>query len=342
MNVTSEVSLKAYNTFAIDSIAQYFVEVTSVAQLQEVLTDKKWQQMPKLILGGGSNLLFTSHFEGLVIKIGIGGIEVVEENQREVWIKVGAGENWHQLVMYCIEQGWGGVENLSLIPGTVGAAPMQNIGAYGVEIKDVFESLEAVEISNGNAQTFSAEECKFGYRESVFKNKYRGQYIIASVVFKLSKQPEINTSYGAIEEVLTERLGANFAQSASIRDISDAVIHIRQSKLPDPAEIGNAGSFFKNPVVARSTYKTLQQQYSNIPGYTVSESEVKVPAGWLIEQAGWKGKRFGEVGVHDRQALVLVNYGEGTGEAVKKLAFNIQQSVQKKFGILIQPEVNMV
>ncbi|MEM9671606.1 MAG: UDP-N-acetylmuramate dehydrogenase [Bacteroidota bacterium] len=342
MKVASRVSLKAYNTFGINSTAQYFAEVSSVAELQELLGDEQWQRTPKLILGGGSNLLFTSHFNGLVIKIGIGGIEVVEENHQEVWIKVGAGENWHQLVIYCIERVWGGIENLSLIPGTVGAAPMQNIGAYGVEIKDVFESLEAVEISSGNVRSFSTEDCKFGYRESVFKNIYKGQFIITSVVFRLNKQPLLNTSYGAIKEVLVERLGKDNLNSASIRDVSDAVIHIRQSKLPDPAEIGNAGSFFKNPVVPASKFEALKQEYRNVPGYPVSETEVKVPAGWLIEQAGWKGKRFGEVGVHDRQALVLVNHGGATGEAVKKLAYDIQQSVQEKFGILIQPEVNMV
>jgi len=342
MKVASEVSLKAFNTFGIDSTAQYFVEVSSAVQLQELLREDQWKRTPKLILGGGSNLLFTSHFEGLVIKVGIGGIEVVVENQEEVWINVGAGENWHQLVVHCIEQGWGGIENLSLIPGTVGAAPMQNIGAYGVEIKDVFESLQAVQISSGKVRGFTAEDCKFGYRESVFKNIYKGQFIITSVVLKLSKRPVINTSYGAIEEVLTERLGENALEQASIRDVSDAVIHIRQSKLPDPTEIGNAGSFFKNPIVSAAQYESLKQKYQKVPGYPLSETEVKVPAGWLIEQAGWKGKRFGDVGVHDRQALVLVNHGGATGEAVKKLAYDIQQSVQEKFGVLIQPEVNIV
>ncbi len=312
MKVASRVSLKAYNTFGINSTAQYFAEVSSVAELQELLGDEQWQRTPKLILGGGSNLLFTSHFNGLVIKIGIGGIEVVEENHQEVWIKVGAGENWHQLVIYCIERVWGGIENLSLIPGTVGAAPMQNIGAYGVEIKDVFESLEAVEISIWIVRRFSSDYCYFGYRVCVFKNIYKGQFIITSVVFRLNKQPLLNTSYGAIKEVLVERLGKDNLNSASIRDVSDAVIHIRQSKLPDPAEIGNAGSFFKNPVVPASKFEALKQEYRNVPGYPVSETEVKVPAGWLIEQAGWKGKRFGEVGVHDRQSLVLVNHGAAT------------------------------
>ncbi len=342
MEVVSNISLKAYNTFGIESTARHFVEVSSVEELQELLRLQEWKNTPKLILGGGSNLLFTAQYDGLIIKMNIRGIELVEENDEFIWVKVGAGENWHEFVMHCIEQGWGGVENLSLIPGTVGAAPMQNIGAYGVEIKDVFASLEAVKIDTVQRQTFSGEECQFGYRESVFKTIYKGQYIIASVTFRLSKHPEINTSYGAIEEVLTERLGEVGVKSASIREVSDAVIHIRQSKLPDPQEIGNAGSFFKNPVVPREQFETLQQQFDKVPGYPVSKNEVKVPAGWLIEQAGWKGKRFGNVGVHDRQALVLVNLGGAQGEEVKKLAYDIQQSVEEKFGILIQPEVNII
>ncbi|MEM9831385.1 MAG: UDP-N-acetylmuramate dehydrogenase [Bacteroidota bacterium] len=342
MKVVPNVSLKSYNTFGIEATAHHFAEVNSVVELQELLGQATWRDVPKLILGGGSNLLFTSSFEGLVIKMNIQGIEVVEETDETVEVKVGAGENWHDFVIYCIDQGWGGIENLSLIPGTVGAAPMQNIGAYGVEVKDVFQSLEAVAIETAQPRTFIGEECQFGYRESVFKTIYKGQYIIASVNFRLSKQPIINTSYGAIEEVLTERLGEAAVASASIRDVSDAVIHIRQSKLPDPQEIGNAGSFFKNPVVLQTKFTELRQQFDKVPGYPVSDSEVKVPAGWLIEQAGWKGKRFGNVGVHDRQALVLVNLGEAQGEEVKKLAYDIQQSVQGKFGILIQPEVNIV
>ncbi|WKN41735.1 UDP-N-acetylmuramate dehydrogenase [Tunicatimonas pelagia] len=342
MEVASNISLKDYNTFGIDAVARHLVKVSSVEKLQDVLKQDRWKETPKLILGGGSNVLFTSPEVELVVKMDIRGIEVIEENDDFVWIKVGAGENWHELVMYCIDQGWGGVENLSLIPGTVGAAPMQNIGAYGVEIKDVFTQLEAVDIETATLRTFNPEECKFGYRESVFKNIYKEKYIIASVNFRLNKRPQINTSYGAIEEVLTERLGSTGAKSASIRDVSEAVIHIRQSKLPDPNKIGNAGSFFKNPVVPRAKFEGLQQQFTSVPGYPVSESKVKVPAGWLIEQAGWKGKRFGNVGVHNRQALVLVNFGSAQGEEIKKLAYDIQQSVQEKFGILIQPEVNIV
>ena len=342
MKIESDVSLKSYNTLGIEANAHYFTEISSVEELQELLQQESWQQTPKLILGGGSNLLFTSHFDGLVMKMDIRGIDVIEENEDFVWIRAGAGENWHELVMYCVEHGWGGVENLSLIPGTVGAAPMQNIGAYGVEIKDVFESLEAVEISTGSRRQFTGEECRFGYRESVFKNTCKGQYIITSVVFRLSKKPVINTAYGAIEATLTERLGAAALQKASIRDVSEAVMHIRRSKLPDPALIGNAGSFFKNPIVGRAIFEEIQQTYPTVPGYPISDQEVKLPAGWLIEQAGWKGKRFGSVGVHDQQALVLVNHGGASGEAVKKLAYDIQASVQEKFGVAIEPEVNMV
>lgn len=342
MEVASNTTLKPFNTFGIDATAHHLVKIHSIEELQQVLRQDRWQEMPKVILGGGSNILFTSSDVPLVLKMDIRGIEVVEEDNEAVWIKVGAGEDWHELVMYCIDQGWGGVENLSLIPGTVGAAPMQNIGAYGVEIKDVFTQLEAVDIETASPRTFRAEECKFGYRESVFKNIYKGKYIITSVNFRLSKQPAINTSYGTIEEVLTERLGPTGVKSASIRDVSEAVVHIRQSKLPDPKKIGNAGSFFKNPVVPRAKFEELRQQFPSVPGYPVSEQEVKVPAGWLIEQAGWKGKRLGSIGVHDRQALVLVNHGGGTGEAIQKLAYDIQQSVQEKFGILIQPEVNIV
>lgn len=342
MNIESEVSLKAYNTFGIEATARHFVQINSVEELQEVLRSKQWQNTPKLIVGGGSNLLFTRHFDGLVIKMSIQGIEVVEENEESVWVRSGAGENWHELVMYCIEHGWGGVENLSLIPGTVGAAPMQNIGAYGVEIKDVFESLEAINSTTGDLRVFTGEECKFGYRESVFKNIYKGQYIITSVVFKLSKKPVINTSYGAIESTLIQRLGEDALKQANIRDVSEAVMHIRRSKLPDPSLIGNAGSFFKNPIITQAQFEKLKQTHQSVPNYPLSDQEVKIPAGWLIEQAGWKGKRFGSVGVHEQQALVLVNHGGATGESVKKLALDIQASVKEKFGVEIEPEVNMI
>jgi len=253
-------------------------------------------------------------------------------------VKAMAGENWHEFVLYCIENGWAGVENLSLIPGTVGAAPMQNIGAYGVEVKDVFDSLEAVEISSGKYKEFSAEDCAFGYRESVFKTSLKGKYIITSVVFKLRKTPKFNISYGAIQSTLDE-MGIT---ELSLKAISDAVIKIRQTKLPDPAKIGNSGSFFKNPTLDKKDYESLKAKFSEIPGYHLPEEKVKIPAAWLIEQAGWKGKTFGEIGVHKDQPLVLVNYGNGKGADIRDLAYKIQTSVADKFGIALSAEVNII
>lgn len=341
MNIQENVSLKPYNTFHIEARAEKFVAIRSVDELQQVLKEPAYAQMPKLILGGGSNMLFTRDFEGLVLKISVPGIEVVDEDDHQVQVKAGAGVNWHQLVLHCIDQGFGGIENLSLIPGTVGAAPLQNIGAYGVELKDTFHSLEAVHIKSGELRRFHKEECQFGYRDSIFKNSLKGQYIITSVTLTLSKNPIVNISYGAIEETLAQRQN-NDGRAPGIREVSEAVIYIRQSKLPDPAVIGNAGSFFKNPVISVEKYEQLKQVYEKVPGYVLSDSTVKVPAGWLIEQSGWKGKRLGQVGVHDKQALVLVNHGGGQGEEVKELAYKIKESVYEKFGIELMPEVNIV
>jgi len=339
MHIQENISLKSFNTFGIQANAAYFCEVNALEELTAFLQEKNDSiDKPLLILGGGSNLLFTKDFQGIVLKNSIQGIEVIKENESHVWVRAGAGENWHNFVLHCIAQGFGGIENLSLIPGTVGAAPMQNIGAYGVEIKDVFEQLEAVEIETGKIHHFNNTDCHFGYRESVFKNIYKGKFIIASVILKLSKKPVVNTSYGAIEETLQNE----GITAPTIRDVSNAVIKIRQSKLPDPADIGNAGSFSKNPVIALKVYETLKAENPEMPGYKVSDEEMKVPAGWLIEQCGWKGKRFGEVGVHKNQALVLVNYGNANGEDVKELAFKIQASVNERFGIALTPEVNMV
>lgn len=342
MQVLEDVSLQPYNTFGIDVHTRYWAKITSVADLQKILRHPDYQGVPKLVLGGGSNILFTQNFEGLVIKLDIQGIEVIEENEEYVWVKTGAGVSWHTLVLHCIEQGYGGLENMSLIPGTVGAAPMQNIGAYGVEIKDVFIALQAVEIATGKIAGFDHAQCQFGYRSSIFKHELKGQYIITSVTLKLSKKPVINTSYGAIEATLSDLLADRPNATPTIQDVSRAVISIRQSKLPDPAQIGNAGSFFKNPVIPRQQYEALAMQYKNIPGYTVSDQEVKVPAGWLIEQCGWKGRRLGDIGVHDKQALVLVNYGGGQGGDLQKLAYQIKDSVKQKFDITIEPEVNML
>jgi UDP-N-acetylmuramate dehydrogenase len=283
-------------------------------------------------------MLFTSDFDGLVIKINIGGIEVVNETDEHVYIKVGAGVVWHDLVLYCIERNYAGMENLSLIPGTVGAAPMQNIGAYGVEIKEIFENLEAIHMQTGQSRIFGNADCLFGYRESIFKKELKGQYVIVNVTFRLNKVPVFNTSYGAILDTLKTMN----VQDLSIKAISDAVCQIRKSKLPDPAEIGNAGSFFKNPEIPLEQYNKLQQQYPQIPGYVVSAQTMKVPAGWLIEQTGWKGKQVGNTGVHKNQALVLVNYGKAQGNEIKALSEEVQRTVHEKFGIWLQAEVNFV
>lgn len=343
MTIQENVSLRPYNTFGIEAKARYFVRITDAATLQELIHQKIYQEQEIMILGGGSNILLTRDYDGLVIKMDIRGIEVVEENEKFAWVRSGAGENWHEFVLHCIAQGYGGIENLSLIPGTVGAAPMQNIGAYGVEIKDVFEQLQAVHLQSGEIRTFNHQECQFGYRESVFKHDLKGKYVITSVIFRLSKQPEINTSYGTIEDALYEMRSAEGYQSRpAIQEVSDAVIQIRQSKLPDPKVIGNAGSFFKNPVVSKAKYEALQQEYDKVPGYPVTEDTVKVPAGWLIEKCGWKGRRVGETGVHSKQALVLVNHGNVKGADVYALAMEIKKSVKEQFDIDISPEVNII
>ncbi|HKP32451.1 MAG TPA: UDP-N-acetylmuramate dehydrogenase [Chitinophagaceae bacterium] len=327
-------SLKDLNTFHIDAKAKAFATFSSLDELQAIdLTNKK-----HLILGGGSNILFTKDFDGLILKNEIKGIEVVKEDDDHVYLKVGAGENWHQFVMYCIAHDHAGVENLSLIPGNVGASPMQNIGAYGVEIKEVFESLEAYHLAEKKVVTFSANDCEFGYRESVFKRKYKDQFAILNVTFRLSKKPTFNTTYGAIEQEL-QRMGV---KELSIRSISQAVINIRSSKLPDPNEIGNAGSFFKNPTVDNYKFQSLKEEFPSIVGYTVSPKSVKLAAGWLIEQAGWKGYRRGDAGVHAKQALVLVNYGAAEGAEIYKLSEEILKSVQEKFGVTLEREVNIM
>lgn len=338
MVVNENISLKQYNTFGIDAKARYFTEISSVTELRELLRQPGYADMHKLILGGGSNLLFTRDFTGLVIKNNIHGIEVIKENEENVWIAAGGGENWHQFVLYCIEHGFAGIENLSLIPGTVGAAPMQNIGAYGVEIKDYFHTLEAVEMGTGQLHTFDREDCQFGYRNSIFKNELKGRYLIVKVIFRLNKNPVFHTSYGAIRQTL-DAMGV---EQLSIKAVSEAVIRIRQSKLPDPAQIGNAGSFFKNPTIDKDVFERIRERYPDIPGYDAPAGQVKVPAGWLIDQCGWKGKVAGNVGVHKNQALVLVNLGNARGHEVKKLAEDIQESVVSQFGIELMPEVNMV
>lgn len=336
--IIERASLKEYNTFGIETEAQYFTEVNNVEELLSILKDNEFAGVPKMILGEGSNILFTQDFQGLVIRNRITGINKVSEDEHSVIINIGAGENWHEFVLYAIDHGLGGIENLSLIPGTVGAAPMQNIGAYGVEIKDVFEYLEALNKETFEVEKFDLENCKFDYRQSVFKNIFKDKYVITSVSFRLTKQHTLNTSYGAIEETLSNE----GVTDPSIKDVSSAVIKIRQSKLPDPVEIGNAGSFFKNPVINSIDHEGLKAEFPEIPGYELPNDEVKIPAAWLIQNCGWKGRRFGDIGVHENQALVLVNYGGGKGADLKKLAQDIQASVTDKFGIELEMEVNVI
>jgi UDP-N-acetylmuramate dehydrogenase len=335
MQLTENFSLKLYNTFGIHAMAKYFAAFANTNELAEILENKNEH---KLILGGGSNILFTKNYDGLVLKNEIAGIEKINEDDAHVYIRAGAGVGWHEFVLYCITNNFAGVENLSLIPGSVGASPMQNIGAYGVEIKDVFHELEAYNIEEKKLATFSKNDCAFGYRESIFKNKYKGQFVITSVTFKLNKIPVYNTSYGAIETEL-EKMGV---QSPSIKAISDAVINIRQSKLPDPKQIGNAGSFFKNPTIQNTQFEKLQHEFPNIVGYAVGENETKLAAGWLIEQCGWKGYRKGDAGCHEKQALVLVNYGNAIGEEILQLSEKIINSVKLEYDVLLSTEVNII
>lgn len=337
MRVLNDISLKEYNTFGLDVLANQFVDVTSKQELINVLT--KFKNEDKFILGGGSNLLLTKNIDAIVIHLNSKGINVVHEEDSFVHVKVQAGENWHEFVLWCLENGFGGLENLSLIPGNVGTAPIQNIGAYGVELKDVFIECEAIDIKTLNSRIFNNKDCKFGYRNSIFKNEIKGQYIICNVTFKLSRHKhQLHTSYGAIQS----ELEVNNIDNPTIKDVSKAVIKIRESKLPDPAKIGNSGSFFKNPVVSAKKFQSLKENFPKIPHYIVSNSAVKIPAGWLIEKAGFKGKRFGNYGVHKNQALVLVNYGDANGEDIYELSKLIQDTIYRLFNIHLEAEVNII
>ena len=338
MQVQENVSLKPYNTFGIDATARYFARFTSSDELQSELIHTHKVTTKKFILGGGINILLTKNFDGVVLKNEVAGIGKIAEDDDFVYIKCGAGENWHQFVLHCIENDWAGIENLSLIPGCVGASPMQNIGAYGVEIKDVFYKLEAFHIQEKMTRIFTASDCEFGYRESAFKKKYRGMFAILSVTFRLSKNPVFNISYGAIEEQL-KKMEVN---KLTIKAISDAVINIRTSRLPDPALIGNAGSFFKNPEISKQELHELKQIDPAIPSYKINDDTFKIPAGWLIEQCGWKGYRKGDAGCYEKQALVLVNYGSAKGKEILDLSEEIKTSVQKKFRIVLETEVNTI
>ncbi len=338
MKLLTNFSLKQYNTFGINAAAKYFGAFTTVEELKGLLDYKPQKENFKLILGGGSNILFTKDIDGLVLKNELKGIELIKEDANHLYVKAAAGENWHRFVMHCIKHNYSGLENLSLIPGNVGASPMQNIGAYGVEIKDFFESLEALNVHDQSIHTFSANDCAFSYRESVFKRRYKDRFVILSVTFRLNKVPAFNTSYGAIEQEL-EKMNV---KELSIQAISQAVINIRKSKLPDPTKIGNAGSFFKNPTVLLKAFEKLQHGYSGMPHYNVDDKHVKIPAAWLIGQCGWKGYRKGDAGVHVHHPLVLVNYGNASGKEIYDLSEEILQNVKHKFEIELEREVNIV
>jgi len=367
MSRTEHFSLKKYNTFGIDVTARYFAVFSDEDQLAGLLAEAKTGRESVFVLGGGSNILFTKDIDGQVLKNEIKGIELVDEDEEYIYVRAGAGESWHGFVEYCLGRSWAGVENLSLIPGSVGAAPMQNIGAYGVEIKDVFHELTAWDLEENKVYTFTLNDCRFGYRESIFKQEYKGRFIILSVTFRLNRIPVFHTAYGAIREEL-EKMGV---QDLSIQAISKAVVNIRTSKLPDPAQIGNAGSFFKNPIIPSMHFAYLRKEFPGIVGYpeaapggtgtgstsapapggissasapgpTSAPAATKLAAGWLIEQCGWKGYRHGDAGVHARQALVLVNYGHATGHELYDLSEQILKSVHEKFGVTLEREVNIV
>jgi UDP-N-acetylmuramate dehydrogenase len=337
MKFIEQQPLQQLNTFGIATTAANYVKVTSLSDVQTIVTDRYWLSQGIKVIGGGSNILLTQPLDGLLVHNQLKGINVVAEDEQFVYLKAAAGEQWHDVVMYAVANNWGGIENLSLIPGYVGASPMQNIGAYGIEIKDVFHTLEAIAIGSGEMVTFSQQDCQFAYRESVFKRALKGQYVIVSVTYQLRKQPIFNTSYGAIEQELAKMGITNL----TVKAISDAVIRIRTSKLPNPSAIGNAGSFFKNPTISASSFAQLQATYPEIVGYHLPQGDVKLAAGWLIEKAGFKGWRSGDVGCHSKQALVLVNYGTASGSDVLALATNIIDKVQAMFGVSLEPEVNI-
>ena len=334
--ISWHVDLKPFNSFGCKAEAKALAAFTGVEQIPLLLKEANLEQ--HLVLGGGSNVLFVNDYPGLILLNRIVGKRIEKQDDEHVWLRVGAGENWHQLVMYAVANGWGGIENLSLIPGNVGAAPMQNIGAYGAEVKSVIEEVEAWHIPSGTIMRFINDECRFGYRNSIFKEELKGLVAISSVLFKLSKKPVLNISYGAIEA----QLKAIAVKELSLKAISDAVIAIRQSKLPDPAVIGNAGSFFKNPVVPNNVANSLKNQFPDMPSYPDKDGFTKLPAGWLIEQAGLKGYRKGDAGVHEKQALVLVNYGYATGSEILEVAALVEKKVSDMFGISLEKEVNII
>lgn len=336
MQVQQEVSLRPYNTFGMDVPAEQLVHITDPQQLKAIAGDPAWAR-PLHPLGGGSNVLLTEAVKGTVLLNRIGGIAVEKEDTDHVWVKAGAGTVWHDLVLFAINAGWAGIENLALIPGTVGAAPIQNIGAYGVEVKETIERVEAWHWEQQAFVSYSNAECRFGYRDSIFKQELKDKVFITAVVFRLNRKPVFHTAYGAISAEL-EKMGVT---ELSIRAIADAVISIRRSKLPDPQQIGNAGSFFKNPTIPLADFNALQDRFPGIPSYPAGEGLIKVPAGWLIEQCGWKGFREGDAGVHARQALVLVNYGQASGAEIWALSEKIIRSIEESFGVSLEREVQV-
>ena len=337
MKIFKDFSLKNHNTFGLGVSCSYFAEVSKEADISQLIQEKQFISQLKLVIGGGSNILFTKDFYGLVIHQTSNNIKIISENDEFATIKSDAGVVWHELVLFALDKNLGGIENLSLIPGSVGAAPIQNIGAYGQELKDVFVSLSGIFIEDGTIAPFNLNECKFGYRESVFKNNLKNKFIITEVVLKLNKNPKPNIGYGSIQEEISKRKINN----PTIKDVSNVICDIRSSKLPDPKKLGNAGSFFKNPEVPNEKYHELKSKFSEMPGYSVSANTFKIPAAWLIEKCGFKGKRFGNIGVHEKQALVIVNYGNGRPEEIIQLKDSIKKTVTEKFGITLVEEVSL-
>lgn len=337
MIIHSNFSLKPFHTFHVNVTTLFFADFQNISDLIEAIEFQKKHHLQLFILGGGSNVLFTQNYEGIILKNSLKGKKILNEDENYVWLEIQSGENWHELVSYCVDNQWNGIENLALIPGTVGAAPIQNIGAYGVELKESFHSLEAFHIPSHEIHTFYLHDCQFGYRDSVFKRNYKNQYVILSVTLKLNKKPILNYSYADVQKYLEKN-----QLEPSIRTIFEAVIFIRKEKLPDPNFIGNAGSFFKNPYIPMNHYSKLKTEFPNLPSYPVNENTVKVPAAWLIEQCGWKGYKEKEYGVHHKQPLVLVNYGNAKGIEIYELAKKIMHSVKERFDIILEPEVNIL
>lgn len=336
--IEQHISLKEFNTFGLEAKARFFYRVPDIAHMISLWKTSMLQLNSPLVLGGGSNMLLAGDYPGLVIKNEMMGRAILKEDAQSVWLKLAAGENWHECVLWTVDQGWGGIENLSLIPGCVGAAPIQNIGAYGVELEQVLQSVQAFDMLGGREVEFSHTDCRFGYRDSVFKHEGKGRYFVTAIVIKLSKNPVLNIAYGDIAAMLSEK----GVVVPGVRDVSQAVIAIRSSKLPDPAEIGNSGSFFKNPVMGNTVFEHVQKMYPDVKSFPVGEGQTKVPAAWLIEKAGWKGYRRGDAGVHARQALVIVNYGNATGQELLQLAHDVQKDVMEKFGVKLEMEVNII